>query len=77
MQKDKVKTKCNACNTYEATHGTKCESCNGVLKHNINSLLDKYKKKTCECKYPLPQTKCSESGITSYCTKCGKGFEKG
>jgi hypothetical protein len=31
-----------------------------------------YKEKTCKCKYSQPATKCSENGITSYCTKCEK-----
>ncbi len=26
---------CNICNTYEAKHGNKCESCHGVIKHTI------------------------------------------
>jgi hypothetical protein len=74
MEVEKKVTKCNACNIYPASVGSKCESCNGVIKHNIENLRTMYKEKTCKCKYSQPATKCSENGISSYCTKCGKGY---
>jgi hypothetical protein len=40
--------------------------------YNIENLRTMYKEKTCKCKYSQPATKCSENGITSYCTKCEK-----
>lgn len=37
--KDITKPKCNVCNTYEATIGDKCESCHGVITHNLDRFL--------------------------------------
>lgn len=36
----------------------------------------KDKIKNCECAIPEPQSKCSENGVSAYCGKCGKNYNR-
>jgi hypothetical protein len=46
-----------------------------VRKMNKESSIRMFKS-DCKCNIPEPQSKCSENGVSAYCGKCGKNYNK-